>query len=171
MTFPAIHTSLLCSLTKRNSKRTVLLNCRLQGHLKCLWARNGTQVRLMVGELTDGHSPSNNPLCCYLIYKNGSEFKLHFRALCDSYGIKRKPTSVKNPQANAILECIHAVVMNMFGTAEIDMTNSVKPSDIDIFLSDAAWAICSTHLTVLKASSGAAIFGLDMLFDILFIAD
>ncbi len=45
----------------------------------------------------------------------------------------------------------------------------VKPSDIDIFLS--TWAICSTYHTVLKASLGAVIFGQDMLFDILFIAD
>jgi hypothetical protein len=49
--------------------------------------------------------------------------------------------------------------MNMLHTAEIDMANSVKTSDIDIFLSDAAWAICSTYHTVLKASPGAAIFG------------
>ncbi len=62
-----------------------------------------------------------------------------------------KQTSVKNPQANAYLERIHAVVMNMFCRAEIDMADSEKPSDIDIFLSDAAWAICSTHYTVLKA--------------------
>jgi hypothetical protein len=102
---------------------------------------------------------SRYPQCCYLIYDNGREFKLHFRALCDSYGIKRKPTSVRNPQANAILLCIHEVLMNMLHTAEIDMADSVKPSDIDIFLSDAAWAICSTYHTVLKASPGAAIFG------------
>jgi hypothetical protein len=38
-------------------------------------------------------------------------------------------------------------------------------------LSDATWAIRSTHHTVLKASPGAAIFGQDMLFDIPFIAD
>jgi hypothetical protein len=44
------------------------------------------------------------PRCQHIIYDNGSEFKLHFEALCDSYGIKRKPTSVKNPQMNAILE-------------------------------------------------------------------
>ncbi len=111
------------------------------------------------------------PRCRYLIYDNGSEFKLHFRALCDSYGIKRKPTSIKNPQANAILERIHAVVMTMLRTAEIDMADSVKPSDINVFLSDAAWAILSTYHTVLKASPGAAIFGRDMLFDIPFIAD
>ena len=70
---------------------------------------------------------------------------------CDSYGIKRKPTSVKNPQANAILEHIHAVVMNMLRTAGIDTADSVKPSDMDIFLSDAAWAICSTHHMVLES--------------------
>jgi hypothetical protein len=51
------------------------------------------------------------------------------------------------------------------------MAKPVNASDIDIFLSDAAWAICSTHHTVFKASPGAAIFGRDMLFDILFIAD
>jgi hypothetical protein len=47
----------------------------------------------------------------------------------------------------------------------------VNASDIDVFLSDAAWAIRYTYHTVLKASPGAAIFGRDMLFDIPFIAD
>jgi hypothetical protein len=50
------------------------------------------------------------------------------------------------------------------------MAERVKPSDIDVFLSDAALAVCSTHHTVIKASPGAAIFGRDMLFDIPFIA-
>jgi hypothetical protein len=59
----------------------------------------------------------------------------------------------------------------MLHTAELDMAESVNASDIEIFLADAAWAICSTHHTVLKASPGAAIFGRDMLFDITFIAD
>jgi hypothetical protein len=59
----------------------------------------------------------------------------------------------------------------MLRTSELDMAESVKASDIGAFLSDAAWAVCSTYHTVLKASPGAAIFGRDMLFDILFIAD
>jgi hypothetical protein len=46
---------------------------------------------------------SRYPPCRYIIYNNGSKFKLHFQSLCNTYGIKRKPTSVKNPQANAIL--------------------------------------------------------------------
>jgi hypothetical protein len=114
---------------------------------------------------------SRYPHCRYIIYDNRSEFKLHFRSLCNTYGIKRKPTSVKNPQANAILEHIHGVLGNMSRTSELDMAEMVKTSDIDVFLSDAAWAVRSTYHTVLKASPGAAIFGRDMLFDIPFIAD
>jgi hypothetical protein len=34
-----------------------------------------------------------------------------------------------------------------------------------------AWAICCTYHTVLKASPDAAIFGCDMLFNILFVTD
>ncbi len=48
--------------------------------------------------------------CRHLIYDNGSEFKLHFEYLCKSYGIKRKPTTVKNPWANGILERVHQVL-------------------------------------------------------------
>jgi hypothetical protein len=114
---------------------------------------------------------SRYPCCTYMIYNSVSEFKLHFRALCKTYGIKRKPTSIKNPTANAILEHIHAVFTNMLRTAKLNMAKSVNASDINIFLLDAAWAICSTHHRVLKASPGAAIFGQDMLFDSPFIAD
>ncbi len=56
-------------------------------------------------------------------------------------------------------------------TSELDMADSVEHADIDTFIDNAAWAICSTYHTVLKASPGAAIFGQDMLFDILFVAD
>jgi hypothetical protein len=94
-----------------------------------------------------------------MIYNNGSELKLHFCASCKTYGAKRKPTSIKNPTANAILEHIHAVFTNMLRIAKLDMAKPVNASDIDIFLADAAWAICSTHHTVLRASPGAAIFG------------
>jgi hypothetical protein len=114
---------------------------------------------------------SRYPRCRYLVYNNGSKFKLNFEYLCDSYGIKRYPTTIKNPQANAILEPIHQVLGQMLRTAEIDMGDSVTPDDIDVFLDNAAWAIRSTYHIVLKASPGAAIFGRDMLFDVPFIAD
>jgi hypothetical protein len=59
----------------------------------------------------------------------------------------------------------------MLCTSKLDMAETVKASDIGIFLSDSAWAVHSTYHTALKASPDAAIFGQDMLFDIPFIAD
>jgi hypothetical protein len=111
------------------------------------------------------------PQCCHLIYDNGNEFKLHFEYLCESYGITRKPTMVKNPRANGILERVHQVLGQMHRTAELDMADSVTPNDVDVFLDNAACAIRSTYHTVLKASPGAAIFGRDMLFEIPYVAD
>jgi hypothetical protein len=91
--------------------------------------------------------------CCHLIYDNGSEFKLHLKYLCESYGIKHKPTMVKNPRANGILECVHQVLGQMLCTAELDMAHSVTPDDVDVFLDNAAWAIRSTYHTVLNSLS------------------
>jgi hypothetical protein len=56
-------------------------------------------------------------------------------------------------------------------TAELDMANKVETSEIDAFLTDKAWVICSTYHTLLKTSPGAAIFGWEMLFGIPFFAD
>ncbi len=64
------------------------------------------------------------------------------------------------------MECIHQVLGQMLRTAEIDMADAVIPNDVDVFLDNTAWVICSTYHMVLKASPGAAIFGCDMLFDI-----
>jgi hypothetical protein len=59
----------------------------------------------------------------------------------------------------------------MLCTAELDMANSITPDEVDVFLDNVAWAICSTYHAVLKASPGAAIFGRYILFDIPFLAD
>ena len=114
---------------------------------------------------------SRYPRAKYITYDNGSEFKLHFEELCDSFNIKRKPTTVKNPQANAIIERIHGVIGDMMRTRELDMSETIEDTMIEDFLVDAAWAIRSTYHTVLKSTPGAAIFGRDMLFDIPYVAD
>ncbi len=49
------------------------------------------------------------------------------------------------------------------------MADSVTPDDVDVFLDNVAWAICSTYHRV--AHAGAAIFGQDMLFNITFVAE
>ena len=115
-------------------------------------------------------------LCRYprpkqVIFDNGSEFKLHFRSLCDTYGLECKPTTIKNPQANAILERVHQVIGSMMRTSEIDMQDTIDEDDVNDFIANASWAIRSTYHTVLKSTPGAAIFARDMLFDIPYVAD
>ena len=96
---------------------------------------------------------------------------MYFRHLLQEYGVEEKPTTIKNPQANGILERAHQTFGNMLRTSELDMADSVEPGDVMDFIDNAAWAIRSTHHTVLKCSPGAAIFGRDMMFNIPHIAD
>ena len=74
---------------------------------------------------------SRYPKAQSIIYDNGSEFKLYFEQLCESYSLKRKPTTVKNPQANAILERMHTVVTDMLRTSSLDMQDTCTPEMID----------------------------------------
>jgi hypothetical protein len=77
---------------------------------------------------------SRYPRCHYIVYNNGSEFKLNFIFLCVTYGIKRKPTTIKNPQVNAILERLHQVLAQMLRTSELDMAKTITPDDVDVLL-------------------------------------
>jgi len=114
---------------------------------------------------------SRYPRAKNVVYNNGSEFKLHFQSLCDSYGLKRKPTTIKNPQSNAILERTHGVLADMLRTSGLDNSDTVTEVMIADFLIDAAWALRSTYHTVLGSTPGAAIFGRDMLYNIPYLAD
>ena len=59
----------------------------------------------------------------------------------------------------------------MMRTRQLDGQKTLTEDDIDDFIIDAAWAVRSTYHTVLGSSPGAAIFGRDMLFDILYLVD
>ena len=106
----------------------------------------------------------------YTTYDDGSEFKLHFESLCDSFNNKRKLTTVKKLQANAIIERVHGVLCNMMRARALNMSPAVDDTMIEDFLVDAAWAICSTYHAVLKSTPGAVIFGRNMIFDIPYVA-
>ncbi|MCP4746662.1 MAG: hypothetical protein GY874_11075 [Desulfobacteraceae bacterium] len=59
----------------------------------------------------------------------------------------------------------------MLRTSELDMAKTINDKMVDNFIVNTAWAVHSTHHTVLKSSPGAAIFGRDMLFDLPYLAD
>jgi hypothetical protein len=56
-----------------------------------------------------------NCFCCYqqppiANFDNSSEFSFEFLELLCSYGVTLKPTTVKNPQTNALEEQVHQVI-------------------------------------------------------------
>ena len=55
------------------------------------------------------------PDCLTVTYDRGSEFigQEFQQMLIQDYGIKRKPITIRNPQANAIVERIHEVIVNI----------------------------------------------------------
>ena len=119
-----------------------------------------------VGKIINRTWFSHYPHSQYSVYDNGSKFKLHFTTLCDSYGLKHKPTSVRNPQANAIHKWAHQTITAMLCTAEQDMADTVRKTDIANFLTNTAWDVHFTYHKVVKTLPGTEIFGWDMLFDV-----
>ena len=70
---------------------------------------------------------SHYPRSQYIVYDNGSKFKLHFKTFRDSFSLKRKQTRVRNLQLNAILKQMDQTIMVMLHPAELDMlTQSVR---------------------------------------------
>ena len=87
------------------------------------------------------------------------------------YRIKRKPSTIRNPQAISILERIHQIVTDMMRPRSLDMQETCTAEMIDNCIANYAWDNCSAQYTALGSTPGAAIFGRDMLFDIPYLAD
>ena len=112
----------------------------------------------------------NSLLSCYpratfVIYDNECEFKLHFEALCNSYGLVYKPALIKNPQDNDILKCMHAVISDIMCIYYLDMQDTVTTEEVADFITSSAWAISITYHTVLGSLPGQANFSSKMLFN------
>ncbi len=58
-------------------------------------------------------------------------------------------------------------------TSELDMADSVDPADIDTFIDNATWAVCSTYNIThsIKSLTRCSYIWTDMLFNIPFVAD
>ena len=78
---------------------------------------------------------------------------------------------IKNSQANAVVERVHAVCSTMFRTSGLDMQDTCTPAMIYELLANICLANCATYHTLLGHPPGAAIFGRVMLFDIPYLAD
>ncbi|KAG6620411.1 Pol Polyprotein [Phytophthora cinnamomi] len=86
-------------------------------------------------------------------------FKKEFLELLDSYGIAHAPTTVCNPQANAVIERVHRVIGDKMCTMTIKITDVWEQ-----FLNNATFALRSAHHSMINASPAQLAFGRDMIF-------
>ena len=91
--------------------------------------------------------------------------------ISNEYGIKGKPSTVRNPQTHAIVERIHQVKANIIRTFELDENYLDEEDPWKGILSAAAFAVWSTYHTTLKKTPGQLVFQRDIMFPIKHIAN
>ena len=99
-----------------------------------------------------------------IIYDNGVEFKRDFEPLLKTYGIKPKRITVKNPQANAVLERVHQVIGDMLRTKDLEVYPFNMEDPWTDILASVAWAINSSYHKTKEATPGQLVYGRDTNF-------
>jgi len=100
------------------------------------------------------------PSCSSMHPDKGTEcVGIEFQEMLSSYGIQAVITTITNPQANAIIECIHQVIANMICTSHPIMDAAASKFCIEQQLHASKWAINTTCHTTLKASTAQLVFG------------
>jgi hypothetical protein len=82
------------------------------------------------------------------------------------YGVKKKPITTRNPQANAIVEQVHQTIGNIIRTFELQDNYLDEDDPWKGILSATAFAIRATYHTTLQKSPGQLVFGRDMIFNV-----
>ena len=72
---------------------------------------------------------SRYPWPTQITLDRGREFMGEFtRMIREDYGLKKKPITARNPQANAIIERVHQTIGQMIRTSEVqEMDNVIDP--------------------------------------------
>ena len=107
-----------------------------------------------------------------VVLDRGREFMAEFsRMVINDYGIKKKPITKRNPQANAIIERVHQTIGHMLRTA-LTNTNDLETKDPwKGILAAVAFAVRATVHSTTRATPMQIVFGRDAIFNIRHIAD
>ena len=105
------------------------------------------------------------PLPQKITFDRGTEFMAEFAKMCrEDYGLKRKPITTRNPQANAIIERIHQTIGNIIRTFDVQHIDDKDPwAGI---LAATMFAVRATYHTTLQASPMQLVFGRDAILNI-----
>jgi transposase InsO family protein len=113
------------------------------------------------------------PVTC--VHDQGGEFiGFEFQQMLLRYNIQHRPTTTKNPQANAICERMHQAVGNSLRV----LRQWIPPAGVDdarqlvnTALSNAMYATRASFHSGIKSTPGALAFNRDMVMNIPFVAD
>ena len=110
---------------------------------------------------------SRYPWPTQVTFDRGSEFIGHeFQKMLNDYGVKKKPITTRNPQANAIVERVHQTIGNIIRTFELHDNYLDEDDPWKGILAATAFAIRATYHTTLQKSPGQLVFGRDMIFNV-----
>jgi hypothetical protein len=87
------------------------------------------------------------------------------------YSIKKKGITVRNPQANAIIERIHQTMGNMLRTFELAESEVETNVELDGILSAIMFGLRATYHITLQATPAQLVFGRDAILNVHFEAD
>ena len=170
-----VNVDLIGPYTIQSKKKTYTLRAMTMIDPATSWfevARIKTKTSKEAQRIFDSYWLARYPRPQEVGFDNGSEFKHLFQELCDNMGIKTKPTTDYNPQANAILERVHQVLGNQLRTFELEEREFTEEEEtFEPFLTACAYAIRCTQHTTLQATPGQLVFGRDMILPIKFHAD
>ncbi len=123
---------------------------------------------ITVANITEQESFSRYPWPTQITYDRGSEFigQDFQKMIKEDYGIKGKPITVRNPQANAICERVHQVIGNIIRKFELENNYLDEEDPWKGILSATAFAVRSTFHTTLQQTPGQLVFGSGMIFDV-----
>jgi transposase InsO family protein len=105
---------------------------------------------------------------------HGSEFiGQDFHDMCvNDYRIKRKVISMRNPQANAIVEHVHQTLGNLIRSFQLQDKPYYDPDDPwGGILAAVAFVLRSTYHMTLQAMPGQLVFGRDMVLNVQHLTD
>jgi hypothetical protein len=110
---------------------------------------------------------SRYPWPTQVTFDCGSEFIGHeFKKVLNDYGVKKKPITTRNPQANAIVKQVHQTIGNTIQTFELHDNYLDEDDPWKGILAATAFAICATYHTTLQTSPGQLVSGRHMKFNV-----
>ena len=107
-----------------------------------------------------------------LIYDRGKEFMREFTEMVkNDYGIKHKGITTRNPQANAIIECIHQMIGNAIRTFQVQDAYLDEDDPWSGILAATMFAVRAMYHTTLQATPAQLVFSQDAILNIQFKAN